>query len=157
MRLFRKNKDAAPSPLRYDETPPRQRAVTLVTLALVMTLIVELCNRGLSIPRLFQFIAGSPLIFLLNVLIVLTSLVFSELFLHRIAMLGTICLLWLFFGVVQYIVTKDRTTPFSSMDLLLIREALSLLSIYATLPQIIAIFFGIFLVFALIIMLFTRT
>ena len=157
MRLFRKNRDAAPSPLHYDEAPPRQRAVTLVTLALVMTLIVELCNRGLSIPRLFQFIAGSPLVFLLNVLIVLTSLVFSELFLHRIAMLGTICLLWLFFGVVQYIVTKDRTTPFSSMDLLLIREALSLLSIYATLPQIIAIFFGIFLVFALIIMLFTRT
>ena len=157
MRLFRKNRDAAPSPLHYDEAPPRQRAVTLVTLALVMTLIVELCNRGMSIPRLFQFIAGSPLVFLLNVLIVLTSLVFSELFLHRIAMLGTICLLWLFFGVVQYIVTKDRTTPFSSMDLLLIREALSLLSIYATLPQIIAIFFGIFLVFALIIMLFTRT
>ena len=157
MRLRRQKKGAAPSPPRYDEATPRQRAVTLVILALVMTLIVELCNRGLSIPRLFQFITGSPLIFLLNVLIVLTSLVFSELFLHRIAMLGTICLLWLFFGVVQYIVTKDRTTPFSSMDLLLIREALSLLSIYATLPQIIAIFFGIFLVFALIIMLFTRT
>ena len=97
MRLRRQKKGAAPSPLRYDEATPRQRAVTLVILALVMTLIVELCNRGLSIPRLFQFITGSPLIFLLNVLIVLTSLVFSELFLHRIAMLGTICLLWLFF------------------------------------------------------------
>ena len=38
MRLFRKNRDAAPSPLHYDEAPPRQRAVTFVTLALVMTL-----------------------------------------------------------------------------------------------------------------------
>lgn len=157
MRLRRQKKDAAPSTLRYDETPPRQRMITLVALALLMTLIVELCNRGLSLPRLFQFIVGSPLIFLLNVLIVLASLVFSELFQHRIAMLGTICLLWLFFGIVQYIVVKDRTTPFSSMDLLLIREALSLLSIYATLPQIIAIFFGVFLVFAVIIMLFTQT
>ena len=157
MKLFKHKADKAPATLRYDETPARQRAITLVALALLMTLIVELCNRGLSLARLFQFITGSPLIFLINVLIVLTSLVFSELFLHRIAMLGTICLLWLTFGIVQYIVVKDRTTPFSSMDLLLIREALSLLSIYATPPQIIAVFFGIFLVFALIIMLFTRT
>ena len=156
MRLLRKKTDAAPYPIQYDGTPPRQRAVNLVVLALLLTLIVELCNRGLSIPRLFRFIAGAPLIFLLNVLIVLTSLVFSELFLHRIAVLGTVCLLWLALGVIQFIVVKDRTTPFSSMDLLLIREALSLLSIYASLPQIILIFFGVFLMFALIIALFTR-
>ena len=156
MILHRPKAKTAPAPFQYDETPTRQRALTLVVLALLMTLIVELCNRGLSIPRLFQFIVASPLVFLLNVLVVLTSLVFSELFLHRIAMLGTICLLWLALGVVQYIVVKDRTTPFSSMDLLLIREALSLLSIYATLPQIILIFLGVFLLFALIIMLFTR-
>ena len=157
MRLHRNRADRAAAPRRYDTTPMRQRAITLAVLALAITLIVELCNRGLSLPRLVQFIAGAPVVFLLNVLIVLTSLVFSELFLHRIAMLGTVSLLWLLFGVVQYIVVRDRTTPFSSMDLLLIREAMSLLSIYATPPQIIGIFIGLFLVFALIITLFTRT
>ena len=153
MKLLKRKMPAA---IRYDDAPLRHRAAMLAALALLTTLAMELLNRGLSFPRLFGFIAASPLIFLFNVLIVFTSLVFSELFLRRIAMLGTVCLLWLVFGVVQYIVIRDRTAPFSSMDLLLIREALSLLSIYATLPQIIGIFLGLFGVFALVIALFTR-
>ena len=156
MKLFKRKTAAAAPEIRYDETPPRRRAITLIALALVTTLIVELCNRGLSVPRLAQFIIGSPLIFLCNVTIVLATLTFSELFLRRLACLSTVVLLWLTLGIVQFIVVKDRTTPFTSMDLLLIREALSLLSIYATVPQIIGVFIGIFLLFALIIMLFTR-
>ena len=141
---------------RYDRACFRQRAITLVILAFLLTIAVELCNRGISVPRLVQFIVGAPLIFLSNALIVLTSLVLSELFLRRLAALSTISLLWLTLGIVQFIIVKDRTTPFTSMDLLLIREGLSLLSIYATLPQIIGVFVGVFLVFVLIIMLFTR-
>ena len=156
MKLLKRKTGVAPAAIRYDDAPVRHRAAMLAALALLTTLTMELLNRGLSVPRLFGFIAASPLIFLFNVLIVFTSLVFSELFLRRIAMLGTVCLLWLVFGVVQYIVVRDRTAPFSSMDLLLIREALSLLSIYATLPQIIGIFLGLFGVFALVITLFTR-
>ena len=156
MKLLKRKTGVAPAAIRYDDAPLRHRAAMLAALALLTTLTMELLNRGLSVPRLFGFIAASPLIFLFNVLIVFTSLVFSELFLRRIAMLGTVCLLWLVFGVVQYIVVRDRTAPFSSMDLLLIREALSLLSIYATLPQIIGIFLGLFGVFALVITLFTR-
>ena len=88
---------------------------------------MEFCNRGLSLPRLWAFITGAPGLFLCNWLIVFTSLAPSELFRRRRAVLGTVSLLWLMVGVVQYIVVRDRTTPFSSMDLLLIREALSLL------------------------------
>jgi len=146
----------APDRKRFDRTPFRRRAITLAGLALLLTLLLELCNRGLSVPRLFAFITGSPLLFLCNALIVLTTLVFSELFLRRRAVLGTVCLLWVVLGAVQYMVARDRTTPFSSMDLLLLKEALALLSVYCTLPQIIAMFAGAFLVFALIIMLFTR-
>ena len=140
----------------YDETPLSRRLATLAILSLCLTLAVEFCNRGLSLPRLWAFITGAPGLFLCNWLIVFTSLAPSELFRRRRAVLGTVSLLWLMVGVVQYIVVRDRTTPFSSMDLLLIREALSLLSIYCTLPQIIAMFVGVFLVVALIIMLFSR-
>lgn len=153
---FKSKAGSARHPLPCDEATPARRAVTLAVSALLLTLVVELCNRGLSVPRLFRFVGSSPFLFICNALIVLTSLAVSELFLRRIAMLGTVSLLWLTLGIVQYIVVKDRTTPFSSMDLLLVKEALSLLSIYCTLPQIIAMFLGVFLLFAGIIMLFTR-
>ena len=139
-----------------DRASFRQRLVTLVTLALILTLFVELCNRGLSAARLFGFITGAPLIFLCNAMIVLTSLVFSELFRRRQAVLGTMTLLWLLLGVVQFMVSRDRTTPFSSMDLLLLKEAFSLITVYCTLAQIIAMFLGVFLIFVMVILLFTR-
>ena len=120
------------APAAWDTASLKQRAIMLPVLALLLTLIVELCNRGLSPARLFGFLACSPVIFLCNWLIVLTTLVFSELFRRRLAVLITTSLVWLVLGIVQFIVVKDRTTPFSSMDLLLIREALSLLSIYCT-------------------------
>ena len=140
----------------YDEANFRQRAITLVILALVLTLFVELCNRGFSVPRLFGFVFGSPLVFACNAMIVLTSLVFSELFRRRQAVLGTMCLVWVLLGVVQFMVARDRTTPFSSMDLLLVKEAFSLITIYCTWGQIVAMFLGVFLLFALIITMFAR-
>ena len=144
------------APAAWDTASLKQRAIMLPVLALLLTLIVELCNRGLSPARLFGFLARSPVIFLCNWLIVLTSLVFSELFRRRRAVLITTSLVWLVLGIVQFIVVKDRTTPFSSMDLLLIREALSLLSIYCTGPQIALMFAGTFLLFAAVILIFTR-
>ena len=140
----------------YDEANTRQRAIMLAALALVLTLFVELCNRGFSVPRLFGFIFGAPLTFMCNVMIVLTSLVFSELFRRRRAVLGTVCLVWALLGVVQFMVARDRTTPFSSMDLLLVKEAFSLITIYCTWGQIVAMFLGVFLLFALIIAMFAR-
>ena len=145
-----------PRRVAYDEAKFRQRAITLALLALGLTLFVELCNRGLSVPRLFRFITGAPVVFLCNCMIVLTSLVFSELFRRRRAVLGTMCLVWVLLGVVQFMVARDRTTPFSSMDLLLVKEAFSLITIYCTWGQIVAMFLGVFLLFALIITLFTR-
>lgn len=143
-------------PVVYDRANFRQRAITLAVLALILTLFVELCNRGFSVARLFGFITGAPLVFLCNAMIVLASLVFSELFLRRRAVLGTVCLLWVLLGVVQFMVARDRTTPFSSMDLLLLKEAFSLITVYCTWAQIVAMFLGVFLLFAVVIMLFTR-
>lgn len=140
----------------YDKSSVRQRMVTLAALALMLTLFVELCNREFSAARLLGFITGAPLIFLGNVMIVLTSLVFSELFLRRRAVLGTIGLLWVVLGIVQFMVSRDRTTPFSSMDILLVKDAFSLIMIYFTTANIVALFGGIFLIFAIIIALFSH-
>ena len=141
----------------YDRTPFRRRALGLPLLGLALLLYVELCNRGLSPARLFAFITGRPVIFLCNGMIILTTLVFSELFRRRRAVLGCVTLLWVVLGFVQFMVAKDRTTPFSSMDLLLLREAFSLITVYCTLPQIVLMFVGVFLVVALVVTLFARS
>ena len=86
--------------IRTETGSVRSRLIFLPVLALALTLVLELCNRGLSVARLFQFITQRPGYFLYNVLIVLTTLVFSELFRRRQAVLATTAILWVVLGIV---------------------------------------------------------
>ena len=140
----------------YDTQDWRRRLYILPLLALVLTLYVEFCNRGLSLPRLFDFVAHRPALFLYNALIILTSLVFSELFKRRRAVLATLTLLWLVLGAVEFLVVKNRTQPFCSVDILMLKDAFSLITIYFTWASIIAMFGAGFLLVALVVMVFTR-
>ena len=142
--------------IKTDTGSVRSRLIFLPVLALALTLVLELCNRGLSVARLFQFIVQRPGYFLYNALIVLTTLVFSELFKRRRAVLATTAILWVVLGIVQYIVIKDRTQPFCSVDILMIKDAFSLITIYYTWPQIILMFATGFAAVLLVIALFSR-
>ena len=134
----------------------RKRLVMLPALALLLALAVEWCNRGLSLYALGAFVLSRPFYFLYNALIILTTLLFSELFRRRGAVLATTAIAWLALGVVQYIVVKDRTQPFCSVDILMLKDAFSLITIYYTWPQIILMFGSGFAVITLVIMLFAR-
>ena len=140
----------------HDHTSVQRRLVMLPLLALLITVAVEFMNRSLSLPRLWQFISGRPLAFLYDVLIVLTSLTLSELFKRRRAVLTTLCIVWLALGFVQYVVIKNRTQPFCSVDILMIKDAFSLITIYYTWPQIILMFGSGFAAIALVVLLFAR-
>jgi len=142
--------------VKYDTVNPRIRLIQLPVMALVLSLIVELCNRELNVGLLFDFVTGRPLIFLFNALIVLTTLTFSELFKRRRAVLSTLTLMWIVLGYVQYTVVKERTQPFCSVDILMIKDAFSLITIYYTWPRIILMFGAGFAAIALVVMLFTR-
>ena len=140
----------------YDTTPLRRRMIVLPAMALGLALVVELLNRGLSPVRLFAFIGSRPVAFGFSVLTILTTLVFSELFKRRRAVLITAALVWLVLGVVEYMVIKERTQPFCSVDILMLKDAFSLITIYYTWAKIIAIFAAGFLAIGLVIMLFAR-
>ena len=142
--------------IKYEPEGLGNRLIFLPVLALVLTLALELFNRGLAPLRLFQFIGRRPVYFLYNALIVLTTLVFSELFKRRRAVLATTAVVWLALGVVQYIVIKERTQPFCSVDILMIKDAFSLITIYYTWPQIILMFASGFGAISLVIMMFAR-
>lgn len=142
--------------VKYDTINPQLRLIQLPVMALFLTLIVEFFNRGLNPGRLFDFVTGHPLIFLFNALIVLTTLTFSELFKRRRAVLCTMTLTWIVLGYVQYTVIKERTQPFCSVDILMIKDAFSLMTIYYTWPHIILMFGSGFAAIALVVLLFTR-
>lgn len=140
---------------KYDHSDGRKRVFLLPLMALVLALIVEGFNRG-SVVKLFQYVTGHPVYFLYNVLIILTTLTFSELFKHRKSVLYTTCVAWISLGVACYLVVRERTQPFTSMDVLMLKDAITLTTIYYTWPEIILMFGGIFLAVVLVIWMITR-
>ena len=140
---------------KYDHSDGRKRVVLLPLLALALTLIVEGFSRG-SIPKLISYVLLHPFYFLYNTLIILTTLTASELFKHRKSVLYTTCVAWIALGVAELMVIKERTQPFTSMDLLMLKDAITLTTIYYTWPQIILMFGSIFLVVVLVIWMITK-
>ena len=65
--------------VKYDTTPGWLRALKLMLMALVVALIVEGFNQG-SLLRLIRYLTQRPVYFVMNWLVVLTSLSLSELF-----------------------------------------------------------------------------
>ena len=145
-----------PRKITYDTGSVRRRLIVLPALALLLALVVELLNRGFSPARLFQFIGRQPVAFLFSVLVILATLVFSELFKRRRAVLITASMVWVILGIVEYMVIKERTQPFCSVDILMLKDAFSLITVYYTWTKIIVIFTSSFLAIVLVIMLFAR-
>lgn len=142
--------------IAYDTGSVRSRLILLPALALLLALVVELLNRGLSPARLIQFISQRPVAFLFSALIILTTLVFSELFKPRRAVLITTAIVWVILGIVEYMVIKERTQPFCSVDILMMKDAFSLITVYYTWTKIIVIFSSGFLAIFAVIMMFAR-
>ena len=150
-----KKKGEAVKNIRFDETSAKARVILLPLLALGLSLIVEGLNRG-SVVKLFRFVTQRPVYFLYNYLIILTSLTFSELVRRRKSVLYTLCVAWVALGVAEFMVAKERTQPFTSMDVLMLKDAITLTTIYYTWPQIILMYGSIFLATVLLIYIVTR-
>lgn len=107
-------------------------------LSAILNALIELVSRK-SLTGLGTYIGKSPLIFLLNTLIV--ALPFTIVFVVRRKIFVCIMLsvLWLFMGIVNGILLIFRTTPFTAADLRLVKYAASLATTYFTWPQLILI------------------
>ena len=150
-----KKKSAAAKNARFDTASAKSRVILLPLLALALCLVVEGLNRA-SVAKLFRFIVERPVYFLYNYLIILTSLTFSELFRRRMSVLYTMCVAWIALGIAEFMVAKERTQPFTSMDVLMLKDAITLTTIYYTWPQIILMYGSIFLAAVLLIYIVTR-
>ena len=96
---------------------------------LIINLIIELCSRR-NLGNTFGYILGSPLVFLYNSLIILSTLSIVLLFKRRTFLFALISTIWLGFGVTNGIILSNRVTPFTATDLTLADLGLGMISKY---------------------------
>lgn len=110
----------------------------ILVLSAILNAFIELASRK-SLLSLGGYIGRSPLIFLLNTLIVALPFTLVCVVRRKIFVCIILSVLWLFMGTVNGILLIFRTTPFTAADLRLVKYAASLATTYFTWPQLILI------------------
>lgn len=73
-----------------------------------------------------------PFLFLFNVLIIMLTLSVAMYFKREIFVLVFMSVVWLLFGIVNFVILHFRVTPFSAVDFTLISSAISVSGHYLT-------------------------
>lgn len=141
--------------IRVDRQRLNWQIVTLLVAALLVTLIIELFNRR-DVGRFFIFVYESPLMFMLDYLIVLNTLMASQMFRRRVAVMSLVALFWITMSVVNYVVICFRTQPFTLADVLLVDDMFSLITVYFSWFQIIMMGVAIVSLLAVLVFLFMK-
>ncbi len=158
-KIFVRGRERAPERerrVRVDEARFPMRLAMMAVFAVVVALIVEGCNQS-TVPRMIRYLTERPFCFALNCMVVLTTLSLSELFKRRKAVVWTVSALWIVLGFVNMTVTHNRTLPLSGGDLFLTWEVVSLITVYFSWAEIIAMFLGAVALIAAIVWMFSRT
>ena len=126
-------------PVKIDRSTGLQRTATLLLLTLLVTLVVEAFNQETP-ARMISYLTHRPLFFLLNYLVILTTMSITTLFKRRRAITLTMAALWMVLGFANFMVSTNRTQPLVSGDLIITPEIFGMITLYFTLPQIIAMY-----------------
>jgi len=113
-----------------------------VGLALTLNFIIEAFSRQ-SVLEGLAFFVKSPLVFLFNSSIIFAFLSFSILFRRRFFAYVFLSLFWLALGVINGIILKNRMTPFTTKDIEVLQDGLSLVTNYLSTAQIVLSLIGI--------------
>ena len=124
-------------------------------LSIVLTFIVECLVRD-SVGDAAGFMVLKPHLFLFNVLIMFITYTFTLLLKKRLPAAILVSLIWLLFGITDYIEGQFRVTPFNAMDLALIFSVKSIFLKYLSIGEMVLIISAIVLALALIVLLFIK-
>lgn len=109
--------------------------------ALICYIFVELCSRK-SVLDLGLFLLQEPLVFLYNVLIIAATASVCLLFRRRVFVLSLVLFVWAVVGVTDMVLLSFRTTPFTAVDLILIKDALQIANRYLSWVGVVLIIIG---------------
>lgn len=129
--------------------------VGYLLLACIMNLVLEILSRH-SLAKAVAFIAESPTVFFYNAFIIFVTLSLVLFAKRRVFATVFVCAVWIISAFANFIVLFFRTTPFSAIDVLMIRNVMTMLDKYMTKWQMVLSAIGIVLVFVLLVYLYIR-
>lgn len=124
-------------------------------LACALNLLLEVLSRH-SLIKAVVFIVESPLVFFYNAFIIFVTLSLVLFAKRRVFATVFVCAVWVISAFANFIVLCFRTTPFSAIDVLMIRNVMTMLDKYMTKWQMALSAVGIVLVIVLLIYLYIR-
>ena len=111
-------------------------------LACVINLLIETVSR-LSFFEAWDYMTGTPLVFLYNAFMIFVTFMIVYLFRRRVFVRILLSVFWLFLGICNgYLLTK-RVTPFNAQDLKVLSDALELTGNYFNTFELIMIIIGV--------------
>lgn len=143
-------------PVKIDRASTTRRMIALFLLALFVTLVVEGFNQG-DVAHMLRYLSQRTLFFLVNLLVIFTTMSVSTLFKHRKAASLSIAIAWLALGFANYLVCRNRTQPLVSGDLIVTPEIFGMITLYFSWAQIIAMFGGGALLILALVFFFRRS
>lgn len=108
----------------------------MLLVALLLNIIIELLSRK-SPVLLGKYIFGSPLVFLMNTLLILTPFLLVFFTRRKVFAATVLAVVALAMGIANGVLLIFRTTPFTATDLRLVKYAVSLLTTYLSWWQIV--------------------
>lgn len=108
----------------------------LILVSLLLNMIVELFSRK-SLLLLVQYIVGSPLVFLMNTLLILTPFLLVFFTRRKVFAATVLTVVTLVMGITNGVLLLFRTTPFTASDLRLVKYAVGMLDTYLAWWQIV--------------------
>ena len=107
-----------------------------------LNLFIETLSRC-SLWEAAGYLLTDPLIFLYNTLIIAATLSVTLLVRRRVFAGFLISLVWAVIGITDFVLLRFRTTPFTAVDLLMVKSAFSIMGHYLSIFEILLIFAGI--------------
>ena len=107
----------------------------------VLYLVIEALSRH-SLWEAWQYMTGSPLIFLYNAFLIFTTSLVVYLVKHRILARTIVGCFWFLLGCVNGFLLLNRVTPFTGPDLKLINDAMRILNKYLSPGLVVAVLVG---------------
>lgn len=133
--LNRKNRKETPKKPMDPKMAKMIRILNLFSVPLqflgccMLYFVMEALSRH-SVFSAWEYMTGSPLIFLYNALLIFTTSLVVYLFKRRILARLIVGIIWLTLGIVNCVLLMNRVTPFTGPDLMLIGDALRILNKY---------------------------
>ena len=118
-------------PKKWVEIGNRYSLIFHALWSMIVYFIIEAFSRH-SIIEAFDFMTGSPWVFLYNSLMIFMTFMLVYFFRRRIFVRLLLSVFWLYMGYTNGTVLASRVTPFTGQDIHLLEDLMDIITIYLT-------------------------